>query len=168
LADERFPVEASHIMMFARSIGETNPIYFDAEYAATTEVGAVIAPPTFTQSGVQFQDQFVLRPIPGRHWFGSGKEPSGSNGPKAAPAGGGGGDAFGQMATILHAEQHFEYKRPLRAGDQLTSRPGVGNSWEKVNRSGKTLKFSEQVTEFVDQSGEVVVVSRGVSVNTGG
>ena len=33
---ERFPVEAGHIMMFARAIADPNPIYRDAEYAAST------------------------------------------------------------------------------------------------------------------------------------
>src|SRR5690554_3627301 len=32
----KFPIEASHIMMFARSIGDTNPIYHDEEYAKKT------------------------------------------------------------------------------------------------------------------------------------
>ena len=31
-----FPVEAGHIMMFARGVGDPNPIYADADYAATT------------------------------------------------------------------------------------------------------------------------------------
>ena len=33
MAVERFPVEAGHILMFARSIGDENPIYTDAEAA---------------------------------------------------------------------------------------------------------------------------------------
>jgi MaoC dehydratase-like protein len=48
-----FPVEAGHIMMFARAVGDPNPIYSDAAYAATTEVGHVVAPPTFVQSSAQ-------------------------------------------------------------------------------------------------------------------
>lgn len=43
MAAERFPVEASHILMFARAIADPNPIYQDAEYAATTEPGSIIA-----------------------------------------------------------------------------------------------------------------------------
>ena len=30
---ERFPIEAGHIMAFARAIGDDNPVYYDAEYA---------------------------------------------------------------------------------------------------------------------------------------
>jgi hypothetical protein len=163
-------------MMFARAIGDTNPIYADADYAATTEVGAIIAPPTFPQSSVQFHDTYVLRPTPGQYWLGSGQAPSGSNGAKPTPSSGnnsGSGspksdDGLGQMANTLHAEQHFEYKRPLRAGEALTSRSRAGEGWEKQNRAGKTLKFSEQITEFLDQGGDVVALARSVSVNTGG
>ena len=32
-----FPIEASHIMMFARSIGDGNQIYYDQDYAAGAE-----------------------------------------------------------------------------------------------------------------------------------
>ena len=39
MAVERFPVEASHILMFARSIGDSNPIYADQAHAEATEVG---------------------------------------------------------------------------------------------------------------------------------
>jgi len=31
MAVDRFPVEASHIMMFARAIGDPNPAFSDAE-----------------------------------------------------------------------------------------------------------------------------------------
>ena len=58
---ERFPIEASHIMMFARSIGDPNPI-FDC---TVTEPGDMVAPPTFAQSSAQFDPDYPLRPKPG-------------------------------------------------------------------------------------------------------
>ena len=39
MAIETFPVEAGHIMMFARAVGDANKIYYDEAYARTTEVG---------------------------------------------------------------------------------------------------------------------------------
>ena len=33
------PVEGSHIMMFARSIADDNQVYYDADYAKSTEAG---------------------------------------------------------------------------------------------------------------------------------
>ena len=48
------PVEASHILMFARAVGDPNPIYADSDYARKCEPGSVIAPPTFVQASAQF------------------------------------------------------------------------------------------------------------------
>ena len=60
MADEiKMPVEGSHIMMFARSVGDDNPIYHDEEYAKTTEVGPVIAPPPFPRSVATIGDGFA-------------------------------------------------------------------------------------------------------------
>ena len=43
MAVDKFPIEAGHIMLFARSIGDANPIYYDAEHAKASEAGAAIA-----------------------------------------------------------------------------------------------------------------------------
>ena len=37
MAVDKFPIEASHIMMFARSIGDGNKIYYDEDYAYLEE-----------------------------------------------------------------------------------------------------------------------------------
>ena len=41
MAVDRFPIEGSHIMMFARSIADDNQIYYDEDYASSTEPGSV-------------------------------------------------------------------------------------------------------------------------------
>ena len=83
MAIDKFLVEASHIMMFARSVGDANPIYHDEEYAKKTDLGGIIAPPTFAQSSAQFDPDYFLRPkIGGEGWFGSGKEATALNLPK--------------------------------------------------------------------------------------
>ena len=64
--DIKMPVEGSHIMMFARSVGDENPIYHDDEYAKTTEVGHIIAPPTFPRAVAQFDPDYFLRWRPAR------------------------------------------------------------------------------------------------------
>jgi hypothetical protein len=53
----------------------------------------------------------------------------------------------------------------LRAGDVLTSASRQGEQWEKQGRSGK-LVFSESITEYRDQHGELVVTARSVGVRT--
>ena len=159
MAAKRFPVEASHILMFARSIGDDNPVYADPEAAKKTEAGGIIAPPTFVQASAQFDPDYFLRPKVGQPWFGSGKNPTGIQRTEGGGGGRGGGGG-------LHAEQHYEYHRPLRAGDVLTATTFPGKTWEKEGRRSGKLVFSESVTEYRNQDGELVVTARGVGVRT--
>ncbi len=158
MAVEKFPVEASHILMFARSVGDYNEIYADEEYAQTTEPGSIIAPPTFVQASAQFDPDYFLRPKPGTPWIGSGKEPTSV---KKEGSGGGGGGGGG-----LHAEQHYVYHRHPKPGDILTATVKPGKKWEKQGKRSGKLLFSETITEYRDQNGELVVTARSVGVQT--
>ena len=153
MAKITFPVEAGHIMLFARAIGDVNPVYQDADAAKRTEAGGIIAPPTFPQAVAQFDPDYPLRWRPGQPWFGSGKTPTGV---ENRPSGGGG----------LHAEQHFEYHRALRPGDVLTVETKPGNTWERESKRAGKLTFRERITEYRDQKGELVVTARSVGVTT--
>ena len=179
MADDKFAVEASHIMMFARAVGDANPIYSDAEYARGTEPGGIIAPPTFAQASAQFQQNYPLRPQVGKPWFGSGGTASGTLMPPEAadapdageqdekkPEATGGKKASGAAAGGLHAEQHFTYHRQLRPGDALSISTRPGKSWEKQGKRAGKLVFSETITEYRDADGELVVTARGVGVRT--
>ena len=152
---EKFPIEAGHVMMFARSIGDPNKIYYDESYARSTDPGGIVAPPTFVQSSAQFDPDYFLRPKIGEEWFGSAKGPTGITRKKGG--GGGGG---------LHAEQHYVYHRPLKVGDVLSADTKPGKTWEKEGRRGGKLMFSESVTEYRNQDGELVVTATGVGVRT--
>jgi acyl dehydratase len=149
--------------MFARSIGDPNPVYADEDAARAAGLDGIIAPPTFVQASAQFDPDYVLRPKVGAAWFGSGKEPSGIRREGGSGSGGGGGGGGG---TGLHAEQHYTYHRPLRAGDVLTATTRPGERWEKEGRRAGKLVFSETITEYRDQNGELVVTARGVGVRT--
>ena len=105
-----------------------------------------------------------MRPkIGGEGWFGSGKDASGakpSSGTKSGESGGGG------AAMGLHAEQHFEYHLPVKAGDVLSATTKPGNTWEKESKRAGKLKFSESVTEYRNQNGDLVLTATGVGVQT--
>jgi hypothetical protein len=159
MAVEKFPVESSHVMMFARSIGDANNIYYDEDYAKSTDQGAIIAPPTFVQSSAQFDPDYALRPKIGAEWFGSAKGATGITKKKEGGSGGGNGGG-------LHAEQHYVYHRTPKVGDVLTTTVKPGKSWEKEGRRGGKLMFSESVIEYRDQEGELVVTATGVGVRT--
>jgi acyl dehydratase len=160
MAIERFPIEAGHVMMFARAIGDPNPVYADEEVAGRSEVGAIPAPPTFVTASAQFDPDYPLRPKPGEPWFGSGRDATGAA--PSVPSGGSGGGG-----TSLHAEQHYEYHRPLRPGDVLTATTSPGKSWTREGRRGGTMQFRESVTEWRDEAGELVLTTRSVGVTTG-
>jgi len=161
LTASRFPIEAGHVMAFARAIGDVNPVYSDADAAAASEVGGLIAPPTFVQASAQYDPDYPLRPRPGVAWFGSGRTPSGR---VAGDAGGSGGGTGG--GTGLHAEQHYEYHRPVRPGEVLSITVREGASWEKQGRRGGLLQFRESITEYRGEDGGLVVVARSVGVRT--
>jgi hypothetical protein len=165
MAVEKFPIEASHVLMFARSVGDDNPIYADADYAATTEPGAIIAPPTFMQASAQFDPDFFLRPRPGKVWFGSGREAT-SRDAKIPGAPSDADDKSAGGGGILHAEQHFEYHRHPQVGDVLSTTVKAGKSWEKEGKRSGKLHFSETITEYRDQDGELLVTATVVGVTT--
>ena len=130
---------------------------YDEEYAKKTELGGIIAPPTFAQASAQFDPDYFLRPKIGKPWFGSGKEPTGVK-PGIEDSGSGG--------RGLHAEQHFEYHRQIRPGDVLTATVKPGKRWEKEGRRSGKLIFDEMIIEYRDHKGELVITARGVSVQT--
>lgn len=157
-----FPIEEGHIMMFARALGDPNPIYTDEDHAKTTEVGHVIAPPTFVQSSAHFRDARRAAGGSGAQRAESGQASSGEGaaeqGSRAGGRGGGG--------TGLHAEQHYTYHRHPKPGDVLTATSHRGESWEKEGRRAGKLVFTETITEYRDQNGELVVTARSVGVRT--
>jgi acyl dehydratase len=134
----RFPVEESLIRIFAQAIADPNPLYVDHDAARAAGFPGVVAPPTFVEASRHFDPDSHLR-LHG-----------------AASAEG----------TALHAEQHYEYHRPVCAGDVLTPTVIPGRSWQKEGRRSGTLHFVESITEYRDQHGELVVTSRMVGVMT--
>lgn len=157
-----FPVDRTAIMLFASAIGETNPIYYDEEVAGATPLAGVIAPPTFGVASAHWNPRHLFRGVR--------RIPP----PPASPAAPGGADAplreggeGGAVARILHGEQRFEYHEPLRPGMRLRVETRPGRSWEKEGRRGGTLRFSESVSEYRDESGRLVLTATSVGIVTG-
>jgi hypothetical protein len=146
-----FPVEAGQVLAFARAIGDESPVYRSAAAAAEAGLAGIPAPPTYVQASAHFDPDYPLRPNPEMEWFGSG-------------AGPGTHDPCG--AGVLHAEQHFEYHRPLLVGDVLTATVTPGETWEKTGRRGGKLVFTEQTTVYRDATGAPVVTAQVVAVRT--
>jgi hypothetical protein len=167
MADDgfRFPVDLTSIMLFASAIGETNPIYYDEEQAKKTPLGGVIAPPTFANASAHWDPDYFLRGVrkipPAKP-----RKPAPASAPAAGGSGGGGGGG-GNLTRVLHGEQRFIYHQPMRPGMRLTVTSHPGKSWEKEGKRGGTMRFSESITEFRDEKGELVTTAISVGIVTG-
>src|SRR5262245_24296846 len=86
-------VTAEHVAAFARALGDHDPLYLDADAARRGPYGTIVAPPTYP---IAFMVQAMA----------------------------GGMDTFMELGlnfmTLVHGEQEFEYRRPIRAGETLT------------------------------------------------
>lgn len=155
--DYSFPVDLSAIMLFASSLGETNPIYYDEEYAKRTPLGHVIAPPSFPVAGSHWNPRYPLRGI---RRIPAPRESTEK--PSASRQGGG-----GSLARGLHGEQRFEYHQPMRPGMRLRVSTRPGKKWEKQGKRGGVMQLSETITEYRDEAGELVVTATSVGIVTG-
>ena len=162
MADDKFAVEASHIMMFARSVGDANRIYYD-EDSKDTEPGGIIAPPTFVQASAQFDPDYRLRPKIGEPWFGSGREATGVKEPPGAGGGGGGLHhklAFGEGSQLYPADAitvrisqcscYFDGEPRLATATRAREGedPGIG---EQVLDVGRFLLAADEVGQVSRQ-----------------
>jgi hypothetical protein len=168
MADDgfRFPVDLTSIMLFASAIGETNRIYYDEDYAAKTPLGGVIAPPSFAIASAHWDPDYFLRgirKIPAAKPKPAAAAPAAAAGGGASSAGGGGGS----LTRVLHGEQRFIYHKPMQPGMRLTVTQKRGKSWEKEGKRGGTMHFSESISEFRDQDGELVTTAISVGIVTG-
>src|SRR5229473_7474154 len=123
-------VVAEEVAAFARAVGDLNPLYVDATAAAKSRFGAIVAPPTFPiRMGAAAGDPELFLALDLNY------------------------------ASLLHAEQEFEWHRPLVAGEKVTITGRVGDMYEKPGKSG-ILDFvvMEQIAK--DEKGEVVCVAK--------
>lgn len=146
-----FPVDRTAVMLFARSLLDINPVFWDPDDPATKAAGGIIVSPTFVQSSAHWDPNYYLDLTRPR------------KGPAPAHRGDGGGGGLGRG---LHAEQHYEYHHPVHAGDTLTVTTRPGERWEKQGRRGGKLLFSETITEYNNQDGVLCVTARSVGVQT--
>ena len=72
------------------------------------------------------------------------------------------------MRRVLHGEQEFEYRHPIRPGDVLTARSRVKDVYEKPGKRGGQMLLVLGETEFTNQHGEVVAYMRNTLIQTAG
>ena len=168
MAIDRFPVEAGHILMFARSIGDPNPVYADADVRG--------ARPRSAASSRRRRSCRRARSSTTRIRCGRRSGSRGSARARTRPAvtrairravaggsGGGGGGGAAPGCTPSSTTRTTGRCAPAMCSPRET-RPG--ERWEKEGKRAGKLVFSETITEYRDEQGELVVTARGVGVRT--
>jgi acyl dehydratase len=128
-------VERGKIKEFARAIGDLSPFYLDDTIGRASEWGDIIAPPTFPTT---FRDEH-------------------------ADTGAMLKDLGVDISRILHGEQEFEQKKPIRPGETYLCRTRIADIYEKAGRSGP-MAFVVRETTVTDGENDIVTVMRGITV----
>jgi acyl dehydratase len=71
------------------------------------------------------------------------------------------------LRRILHGEQEFEFFKPIFVGDTLTGVTRVADLYEKEGGRGGKMTFLVMETEYKNQRGEKVAVTRSTLIETG-
>jgi acyl dehydratase len=129
-----YEVTAESIRQFADAIGDPNPLYRDETAAKEAGYDAIIAPPTYlTKLNFIYSAEMMLDPDLGLNY-----------------------------AMVVHGEQEYEYRRPVKAGDVLVAKPKIASI---AARGRNELLVTEAVVSTT--AGEQVAVARSTIVSRG-
>ncbi|MFC9789745.1 MaoC family dehydratase N-terminal domain-containing protein [Rhodococcus sp. NPDC127528] len=69
---------------------------------------------------------------------------------------------------ILHGEEEYVFHGPLpRAGRTLTAETRIGETFTKPGKRGGVMTFAKMITEFRDESGNLVAEQNSTIIETG-
>lgn len=129
-----FTVEREHVLRFDDAIGEDNPLFRDAGAARAAGFDEQLAPPTFvTTMQIMTSGQAVVDPELGLDY-----------------------------SRVVHGQQEYEYRRPVRVGETLWAIPRVADIYTKMSNEYLVIE-----SEIKDAEGEVVVVARTMLLSRG-
>ena len=142
------PVNQPMIRHWAAAFDDRNPVYIDAEAAAATRWGGIVAPPMMLQTWTMATPQ--IAGIAER-----GGSPVDSSADENGPTALGALDAAGFTATLA-SNSEFEIERYLRLGETVTATTVIESiSTEKQTRIG-VGHFLTWVTTYTADEGDVV------------
>ena len=125
------------IRYFAAAVGDSCPLYVDAEYARRHGYEDVIAPPTFVCETNQYMPGHPDRDgYPGHSW---GIEIEG--------------------ARMIRGGHEYEFHRPLYPSDVITADWTVTDVYEREGSTGR-LAFLVSEARYTNQRGELIAVNR--------
>ena len=122
------------IRKFALAVGDSNPLYYDAGYASTSQYGGIIAPPTFVCETMQFMSG----------------EMDETGDPTQKPK--------LPLGTEIRGGNEYNLLRPLRPEDVLTVRWKLSDVREREGKSGKLIIVVSEIT-YTNQYHETVATN---------
>jgi acyl dehydratase len=132
-------VDKTSIRMFARSVGHTDPIYYDEAAAKAAGYRGLVAPPGYLGTP-------IFNPnAPGRDMMRGGAQPS------------------RPLKRILNGGTEIEYFDDICAGDILTATSHLAAVEEREGSIGQML-ISTNKTVYKNQAGKVVAVMTGTGI----
>ncbi len=133
-------VENGGCRMFARSVGHTDPIFYDEDAAKAAGHRGIVAPPGYLGTP-------VFNPSRGER----------------SPAETAGSGYSIPYKRVLNGGTDYEYLDTVCAGDLLTARTKITDFAERTGSIGPMLITSRQTT-FTNQDGKVVAKMQGRTI----
>jgi hypothetical protein len=134
-------VDKTAVRMFARSVGHTDPVYYDDAAAKAAGYRNLPCPPGYLGTP-------VFRPG------------SQEGGP---PMGGGGPQPSRPLTRVLNGGTEIEYFDDICAGDVLTAKSHLSQLEERMGSIGEML-ISTNKTVYTNQNGKVVAIATGTGI----
>jgi acyl dehydratase len=147
-----FEVEKGAIKKFADAVDDSNPLYWDEEYARNSRYGSLIAPPGFFGWPVHLaRGQTFLRTAKQE---GTESEKVGDLAIELAKAG---------YPRNLDGGMEYEFFAPVRAGDILSGSSRITDITEKKGATG-TLIFVTTETNYSNQNGVIAAKALATAI----
>jgi acyl dehydratase len=135
-------VDRTSVRMFARSVGQTDPVFYDEDEAKRRGYRSLPAPPAYLGTT-------VFHPASSDSTFG---------GPR-----GGRRQARTSLKRVLNGGTEVEYFGDICAGDRLTARSKIADISQRTGGIG-TMLITVNETSYTNQDGKLVAVMRGTGI----
>ena len=132
-------VERGGVRMFARAVGQSDPVFYDAQAAEQAGYRDLPAPPGYLGTPI-FQP-----------------------GTNSSGLGGGGPKPSRDLTRILNGGTEIEYLEDICAGDVLSARSHVASYEERKGSIGDMLIVTSKTT-YTNQNDAVVAVMTGTLI----
>ena len=133
-------VDKTGVRMFARSVGQTDRVFYDEEAAKAAGYRSLPVPPGYLGTP-------IFNP----------------NTSDTAPGGGGGPQPSRKLTRILNGGTEIEHLEDICAGDVLTARSRIANYEERSGSIGDMLIVTSKVN-YTNQHGNLVAVMTGTLI----